>query len=349
MANNYDINYEDERFTQVKNAEQTALSDLEKTYGGMIEKADQYYEDQITASKEWADKQSQLQQEQTDFTIEQIEQQKAQAQKDYLKEQSGAYVDWRKQSNQYGTEAEKMASAGLDRTGFSESSQVSMYNAYQNRVAVARDAVSRAMLNYENGIKDARLQNNAALAEIHFKALQEQLRLSLEGFQYENQLILEQASKKTEIQNVYYNRWQDVLAQVNHENAFAEQIRQHNASLALQQAQFEEEKRQFNEQLALQKKKSVSSGGVLRDNSAGKINKTSTSSTNSAKLANAVNQATKNVPVNNDSVIALGFGPISSSRLASLEANGVIQSYVKNGQRYFKRTAVTSKLQELYG
>ena len=246
MANNYDVNYDDERFTQVETDKNQALTDIENTYGGMIGNADKFYQDQIDASKQWADKQTQLQQEQTDFAIEQIEQQKDQAQKDYLKEQSGAYVDWQKQSNQYGAEAERQAAAGLTGTGFSESSQVGMYNAYQNRVATAREVISQAMLNYDNGIKDARIQNNAVIAEIHAAALQEQLALALEGFQYENQLILDLTNKKIEVDNTYHQRYLDVLSQINHENAMAEEIRQFNQSYDLQLKQYNESVRQFN-------------------------------------------------------------------------------------------------------
>ena len=128
MANNYEVNYEDARFGSVEADKNQASQELEQTYAGMIDDSDSFYQAQIDESKRWAEEQSQIQQEQTDFAIEQIEQQKDQAHKDYIKEQSGAYVDWRKQSNQYGTEAEKMASAGLENTGYSESSQVSMYN-----------------------------------------------------------------------------------------------------------------------------------------------------------------------------------------------------------------------------
>ena len=214
----------------------------------MIGEADKYYQAQIDASKQWADTQGQLQQEQTDFTIEQINQQKDQAHKDYVKEQSGAYVDWQKQSNQYGAEAERQAAAGMDGTGFSESSQVSMFNTYQNRVATARDSYTRAVLNYDNAIKDARLQNNAALAEIAYQALQQQLELSLQGFQYKNNLILEQANKKVELDNTYYSRYLDVLNQINTENAMAEEIRQYNQTYELQVKQYEESVRQFNQE-----------------------------------------------------------------------------------------------------
>ena len=248
MANNYEVNYEDERFAQVQSDKQAALSDLEQTYAGMIGESDKYYQAQIDASKQWADTQQKLQQENTDFAIEQIEQQKDQAHKDYLKEQSGAYVDWQKQSNQYGAEAEKMAASGLTNTGFSESSQVSMYNTYQNRVSTARESYNQAVLNYNNAIKDARLQNNSVQAEIAYQALQQQLQLSLEGFQYKNQLVLDQANKKVEMDNMYYNRYMDVLNQINTENAMAEEIRQYNQQYEFQVQQFNEEIRQYNQQ-----------------------------------------------------------------------------------------------------
>lgn len=236
---NYDINYGDERFGKVETDKTQAMTQLEQTYGGLINNSDKYYDAQIQASKDWADKQAQIQQDNTDFAIEQIEQEKDKANKDYLKEQSASYVDWQKQSNQYGTEAEKMASAGLTGTGFSESSQVSMYNTYQNRVATARESYNNAVLNYNNAIKDAQLQNNAALAEIAYNALQQQLELSLQGFQYKNQLILEQANKKTELENMYYNRYQDVLQQMNTENALKEDIRQYNETQKWQTEQAE--------------------------------------------------------------------------------------------------------------
>ena len=241
-------NYNDVRFAEVEADKKQALSEVEQTYAGIIGQTDKYYNAQIDASKQWADTQSQLQKENTDFTIEQIEQQKVQAQKDYTKEQSGAYVDWQKQSGAYGANAEQIAAAGMSGTGYSESSQVSMYNQYQNRVAVARESYNQAVLNYNNAIKDARLQNNAALAEIAYKALQQQLELSLQGFQYKNQLILEAQNKKTEIENTYYGRYMDVLNQINTENALAEEIRQYNQNYQLQLQQFEEQKRQYNQE-----------------------------------------------------------------------------------------------------
>lgn len=227
-APDYAIDYNDERFQKVESSKDTALKEMDDAYNSMIDKTDSFYQSQIDASKQWADKQSQLQQEKSDFAIQQIEQNKAQAQKDYTKEQSGAYADWQKQSGQYGVAAEQQAAQGLRGSGYSESSQVAMYTAYQNRVVTARESYLKAVQNYDNAITEARLQNNSLLAEIAYNALQQQLELSLQGFQYNNQLVLDKTKQKLEVENMYYNRYQDVLAQINRENALAEEIRQFN-------------------------------------------------------------------------------------------------------------------------
>lgn len=247
MASNYDINYEDERFKQVESDKQVALDNIDETYGEMLNGASKYYQDQITASKEWEQTQKNNQQAQTDFAIQQINQQKAQSEKDYQKEQSGAYVDWQRESNRYGANAEELAVSGMLNTGYGESSQVRMYNTYQNRIASARQSFELAKRNYDNAITEARLQNNSILAEIAYNAYQQQLELSLAEFQYKNSLVAEMESRKAETENNYYNRYLDVLNQINKENAIAIEKEQEEARLALekeiQMAKLEEEKR----------------------------------------------------------------------------------------------------------
>ena len=261
MANG--VNYEDERFTKVEEAKTEALNENEAMYQGMIDKSDGFYQAQIDASKEFAETQKDLMNQQTDFAVEQIEQQKAQAEKDYQKEQSAAYTDYQKQSNEYSVGAEQRAASGLSNTGYSESSQVAMYTAYQNRVATTKASYDKIVMNYNNDITAARLQNSSKLAELAYQTQQTQLQLALDGFQYNNQLLLDKANKKLEIDNMYYGRWKDVLSQLNQENALAEEIRQYNESLAEEKRQFDaqmaEEKRQYNEQMAYTKSKANSS------------------------------------------------------------------------------------------
>lgn len=246
---NYEINYEDERFQQVETEKSNKLTETNNMYNSMVNNTDTYYQSQIDASKDWANKQTELQQAQSDLVVSQINQQKAQAEQDYTKEQKGAYTDYQKQINQYGANAEQMAANGLSNSGYSETAKVSMYNTYQNRYATAKDSFNRAMLNYDNGIKEAQLANSSKLAEIAYNALQTQLELSLQGFQYKNTLLLQQIEAVNNIENTYYNRYQDVLAQMNAENSLAEQVRQYNEKMA-------EERRQYDTTMAFQKEES---------------------------------------------------------------------------------------------
>lgn len=252
---NFTVDYNDERFKQVESDKQSALTENDKLYDGMISQSDGYYNKQIQESKNWAEKQQQIQQEQTDFAIEQIEQQKEQSKKEYTAEQSASYVDYQKQSNKFGAEAEQMAAAGLSNTGFSESSKVSMYNAYQNRVAVARQSYNQVISNYNNSIKEAQLQNSSALAEITYRALQEQSELLLQQFRYKNQLLAEKEAQAQNINNTYYNRYQNVLAQINYENEQREQQRRYQEEMALQKQQMAQQQKQYEEEMALQKAK----------------------------------------------------------------------------------------------
>ena len=61
MADTYTINYEDPRFGKVEADKQQAMTELDETYSGMISESDKYYQDQIDATKEWANTQQQLQ------------------------------------------------------------------------------------------------------------------------------------------------------------------------------------------------------------------------------------------------------------------------------------------------
>ncbi len=198
-------------------------------YGNMINGAQDIYQRKQDAINEWGQTQQQLQQERSDFTIEQIEQNKAQAEKDYIKEQQGAYADWQKQSNAYGVNAEVMASQGMTGSGYSESSQVAMYNTYQNRVATARESFNNLKLGYDNMIKDAQLQNNAALAELAYNTLMSGLELELEAFQVNNSLLMQQ---RNELLSIADSVWSKDFQERQFERSILESDRDYNATLS---------------------------------------------------------------------------------------------------------------------
>lgn len=244
------INYDDERFKEVENEKNSAIANTTNEYNKMINESQGFYQQQIDAQKDWANKQSEIQQANTDFAIEKIEQQRKQTEKDYQREQRGAYSDYQKAINEYGANAEQRAASGLQNSGYSESSKISAYNTYQNRYATARESYNNALMNYTNAIKDAQLANSSALATIAYQSLQAQLELSLQGFQYKNTLVQQKMNELNNVNDRYYNRYQNVVSQINTENALAEQIRQYNESLALQKQKAQQEQENWERQFA---------------------------------------------------------------------------------------------------
>lgn len=252
---NYDINYEDERFKQVENQKQEQLNNINNTYNNMVNQSDSYFQNLVDATNKYSETQQKNQQANTDFAIEQINQQKEQAKKDYTKEQAGAYIDWQKQTKSH---QQQMSNSGLQNTGYSATLERDYYTTYQNRIISAKESYDKAVQNYNNSITQAILANNSALAEIANNALQKQLELSLQGFQYKNDLLLRQISDTRDIDNTYYNRWRDVLSQFNTENALKEDVRQYNENMAENKRQYDErmaeERRQYDETMAENKR-----------------------------------------------------------------------------------------------
>ena len=236
------VNPNDERLLDVKAEGQAAEDASNAAFDSAIA-------NNTTTQTELLDKidantaeQKAAQQAQSDLAIQKIEQNKEWAKSDYLKEQKGAYVDWQKQSNPYGVNAEQMAANGLTNTGYSESSQVAMYTAYQNRIATAREAYTRAVVSYDTAIAEAKATNSVALAEIASKALEQSLNIAVQFAMQNNSLLVQKAQQAATIkQNTFtnymsvYNQLQD---EAQHNESMAEQRRQFNASLAEEQRQF---------------------------------------------------------------------------------------------------------------
>lgn len=254
------VDRNDERLQQYESTKNNLINQAQTNYNKVSSGAEQKYNELINATKDYGEKQAEITQAKTDQTITEINQQKDQANKDYIKEQKGAYTDYARQTNAYGTNAEIQASAGLAGSGYSESSKVNMYNTYQNRYMTAREAYNRAVLNYDNQIAQAQLQNNAQLAEIAFNSLQTQLQLALEGFQYQNELLNNLLSQKLNISSTYDNLWQSQYNTLLNEAQFNEQMAYQRERDAVADSQWQQ---QFN--LSKASAYRSSGGGVDED------------------------------------------------------------------------------------
>jgi hypothetical protein len=275
---NEQINMQDARLTNVETERQNQIRSTTDQYNSMINNADQFYDRQAQVARENAQRQQELQNASTEQQVKEINQQREKTERDYQKEQRGAYTDYQKQVNEYGVNAEIMASRGLAGTGYAESSQVSMYNAYQNRVAMARQSLADSQQNYDNLIAQARLNNDTKQAEIANELARAQAEYALQGFQYKNSLIESRQQQLNQLNSRYDTRYNTMLNLMQNEldakrenyktgvnilnyaeqqrqwaKEFDENNRRFDAEMALKDRQFEEERRQWQQEYNLKK------------------------------------------------------------------------------------------------
>lgn len=354
-ATEYEVDYNDSRFADINKSENAALQETEATYDGMINQTQGFYQQMSDAVTKYGETQKQNLQEQTDFAIEQIEQNKADAQQDFRKEASAAYTDWQKAKDDYGTAAEKMAASGLAFSGYSESSKVAMYNQYQQRVSTARQSLDKAVQGYNNKITEARLQNNSAMAELAYNTLIQSLQFSLEGFQYKNDLLLSKMQTKREIGDTYYGRRMDLVSQINTEASMSESMRQFNENQKLHLQQLQEEQRQYDTSLAEDKRQFNASleeeQRQFNESQKKKSNVSGSSSGNAGGREHILKEPDETnddgtekeetLKIDKNSILALGYGSISAATLNKLVDSGEVIEYEENGVlKYRKATKI---------
>ncbi len=249
----YNVNYNDNRFTQVENEKQSELNKYNQTYDNLIDERNQFTNQQQDLVDKWEETQKQIANDNLNHQMDLYNQQKDKTEQEYQKETKAGHIDYQKEIDKYGVSRENAVSNGLSNSGYAESSKVDMYNTYQNRIAAARQSKENAMLEFNNAIKEAQLQNNATLAENALTALQQKLNIALEGFNYKTEQENNKLNWNYNINNTYYDRYKDVESQINYENEQAEAIRQFNEQMAYQKEQQRLEQQRWEQELAYQR------------------------------------------------------------------------------------------------
>lgn len=263
LVNTYNegINKTQEELNSISNEKQTLLDDYNTNYNNQLNKYDSLLEEQKNNINTWAETQKQTQQAQTDYNIGLINQNKAEAQKQTDAELGDAYIDYQKGLNQYGGNAESMATNGLSGTGFAKNADIAMNITYQNRVSTAKAALVKANTDYENQIQQALLNNDASLAEIALQQMQQSYQLALQGFEYKNTLYNNKLSYEQSINDDYFNRSQtlqnridtyrsDIANITKLQEEYAMEKQQREQEYQQWKAEFDEKQRQFNASLA---------------------------------------------------------------------------------------------------
>lgn len=221
MATNYN-----DQLKALEEQEEAALKANEEAYAEVSAQSDALYDQNAAMISQWEQEQKDLANQNTEFQLQQIQQQQDQAEKDYEKEQMAAYADWQRQSGKYGVAAEQMAASGLTGSGYSESSQVAMYTAYQKRLAQAKESMDSATLAFNNAMQEARQQNSAQLAEIAFTAFQSAWQNAVNKLNANSDIMAAQKKAALEIKGMYSDAREDITSSQGYKDWVAGQPKQ---------------------------------------------------------------------------------------------------------------------------
>ena len=146
------------------------------------------------------------------FVLDNIEQQRGYAKKDFQKEARGAYQDYQKLVNPYGVQAENIFSNGLGNSGYSETSKLNAYNTYQNRYATAKESTDRLMQDFNNQMTQAGLEANAQKAQFALQKLQTQMSNLWQQLDFDSTLAQNKTSYNQWLESFNYQKEQDRIA-----------------------------------------------------------------------------------------------------------------------------------------
>lgn len=170
--------------------------------------------------------------QQDEYLVSRLEQQKTQAEQAYTQEKSAAYADYQKQVNPYGVQAEQMAQSGLTGSGYAESLKTQAYVAYQNRQAVAHQSYQDALVSFNNAFNEAKMQNDATRANLAYQTYQMQLEAIISMLASENSDIFMQANQIMQKHGGDSSKWLEELEKANN-TAEDEEITYESATAAL--------------------------------------------------------------------------------------------------------------------
>lgn len=344
----YNVDYNDERFKKVETEKQNELNKYNETYNNLINERNEFTNQQQQLVDQWENTQKEIANNNLQYQKDLIEQQRQKAEQEYQDEAKASYIDYQKEVDKYGVSRENVVSNGLSNSGYAESSKVDMYNTYQNRLGTARKSMQDANLEFNNAIRQAQLTNDETLAQNALTAFQNKLNIALEGFNYKSEQENNKLNWNYNINNTYYNKYQDVEDQINYENELAEQVRQYNENLAYQKEQQRLEQERWEKELAYQREQdAIANAQKWAQINAESNYYTSLSSGSNEQLDTSSTDSSNQITYDGnsgysylaDAVIYLknhGVSGVSTaSKAEDLIAKGYITTQVINGKMYY--------------
>lgn len=190
------------------------------------------------------DEQSKLQDQiidtQTQQSVTRLEKDKENQEKEAIKQASGLYTDYKKQSQQFGVNQEQLIAQGLGNSGYAESLRVSLFNNYQKNVTNVMNTNAKLKAEFDLSIEETYKNADLQKAENAMSILEQKSN---------NLLNIYQLRKEQE--KFLYQKERDKVADEQWERSFALQLQ--NFALQQQQAQQSQSNWEHEYALSLQK------------------------------------------------------------------------------------------------
>ena len=116
-------------------------------------------------------------------TQAQVDKQKAEYEQEAVKTGKQLYTDYRKQASPYGATAEQLASQGLNKSGYAESSQVNLYNTYQKNATTLMVETQKLKAEADFQMNQAFLDADIQKAQNAIQIYQQKAQLALQEYE----------------------------------------------------------------------------------------------------------------------------------------------------------------------
>lgn len=307
---------DDERLAKIEAEKAQMQAKNDSVYNELLQDNENLYNQQKDYANTWETTENSNLDKRLEFNTGLINQQKDKANQLYETEAKKAKNDFTAYANPYGLQAEQFASQGLLKSGVSETAKLGGYNSYQNRLAMANKVRQDALVQYDNDINQARLENDVQKAQNAVKKLEMNLQYANSYFNNKSSLKQNQLSNSLSIGGDYFNRYNTVYNNIQAEKEREEAIRQWNEQFAFQKEQAAQSQANWEKEYALSKAKAASSGGYSGSGGYALTNDNIPNNGGPTTYGNVTvdenGNVTVNEPKNNNILTQIGLGALNA-------------------------------------
>lgn len=332
---------EDERYKQLQKEKQTAINESDKTYDTLLNEntalsnnVNDYIDKYQTTQGGIYDSQLQREQEKADLG-------KKKAEEEFNKEaiaSKNAYYDF---ANPYGVQRELQVQQGLGNSGYSETVKSQAWTAQQNRTAQARATMNQAKLQFDEDMKDARLNNDVLKAQLALDTLKMKQDETLRNFNYRSDMTQKRLANNQALDSEYSNRYNTLWSQINTEKQQKEDVRQFEEKMKYQRERDKIADNQWEKEYNLSRQRVNNSGGGPL------IDTTGINLTDNNQVSTPYYRGTINPDANKYGTFSNGYQPKGISGHGNLSSTGytwVNDTQVKYGDEAGKNKTVKQTL-----